>query len=262
VLKRTKHIQWVDRGWYLVTEFEKTSSVNFRRAVEFAKTHPGFIQLMDERNILIYRNIYRASDLGQFQELYKLVKNWKGTKLYLKGDEVAFDSIESSVRCYIQMRLVNGDRPINETCENFDRSKIDLSSSLGSIGCRRSEVRMAWNLSLSADIPSWFFFGSLDRHKVYQINKEDLENAVIGHLFEYQHCPLLDLDQVTALIRRLPDRIDPRKDKEWKYHQKQQTGMNIGYYKEPDILPISEDAYRAYLQRKLQQMSLLCSLLK
>ena len=110
---------------------------------------------------------------------------------------------------------------------------------------------MEWNKEPADETsPCWFFFGALNRHKVYQINKEEVENAVIGHLIDYQHCPLLDLDQVTALIRRLPDRIDPRKDNEWHYHQKQQTGVNLRYPKEPEILPVSAEAYRVYLQRK------------
>ncbi len=254
VLERAKKHQWVDRGWYLVTEFERTPSINFHRAVELAKTHPGFIQLMDERNILIYRNIYREKELLLFQELYKLIRNWKGTKLYFKGDAVDFDTIETGIQCYIRTKLMNGDRVIpgpGETCESFDKHQLETSPLLGCIGCRRSYVSMEWEASQSAEILCWFFFGSLDQHKVYNINKEELEHATIGHLIEYQHCPLLNLDKVAEFIQRLPNRIDPRKDKEWKYNKRRGTEMNMGYHKEPEIVPISEDAYRAYLKRKL-----------
>ena len=59
-LPKTK---WVDRGWYAVTEFERTASVNFQRTVELSRRHPGCAALIDERNILIYRNVYRKEDL-------------------------------------------------------------------------------------------------------------------------------------------------------------------------------------------------------
>jgi len=254
VLDKTKNVQWVDRGWYLVTEFEKTPSINFRRVVELAKTHPGFIQLMDERNILIYRNIYRENDLLQFQELYKLIKNWKGMKLYFKGDEVDFETIESGIRCYTRAKLIYSESATpnpNNICGNFEKNKLEMFPLTGCIGCRRSYVSMEWESSQSAEAPCWFFFGNFDRHKVYNIDKEELENAAIGHLIEYHACPLLDLDQIREFIQQLPDRIDPRKDKEWEYNRKQRTGMRVKYHKEPDVLPISAETYRAYLKRTL-----------
>jgi hypothetical protein len=256
VLERTKKIQWVDRGWYLVTEFEKTPSINFQRAVELAKTYPGFIQLMDERRVLIYRNIYHENGLLQFQELYKLIKNWKGTKLYFKGDKIDFDVIESGISCYIQTKLTGNDTTTPESyenCENFNNITLEASIPLGYTGCRRSCVSMEWNRGQSNEAsPCWFFFGSLDQHKVYRIHKEELEQTVIGHLIEYYSCPLLDLDRIREFIRQLPDRIDPRKDKEWKYRKQRQTNGYVGRYQEPTVLPISEEAYRMYLKRKLQ----------
>jgi hypothetical protein len=254
ILNKTKDVQWVDRGWYLVTEFEKTSSINFRLAVELAKTHPGFIQLMDERNILIYRNIYHENELLLFQELYKLIKNWKGITLYFKGNQVDFETIESGIRCYVRTKLLSDEHAASgfaEACRNFEKNNLEMSSLLGCIGCWRSYVSMEWGSSQSADVPCWFFFGSLDQYKVYNINKEELENLVLGHLSEYHSCPLLDLDQIRAFIQKLPDRIDPRKDREWKYNKKRQTGMSVTYHKEPGVLPVSEEAYRAYLKRML-----------
>lgn len=254
VLNPVKDIQWIDRGWYLVTEFEKTSSINFRQAVELARVHPGFIQLMDERNILIYRNIYYERDLLLFQKLYKLIKNWKGTRFYFKGNQIDFEAVESGIRCYLRTKLISGESMMTgaiKTCGNFEKNNLETASLLGWIGCWRSYVRMEWESSQTAEVPCWFFFGSLNQHKVYIINKEELENVVIGHLIEYYSCPLLDLDRIRAFIRQLPDRIDPKKDREWKYHNKRQTGMSPVYHKEPGVLPISAETYRAYLKRIL-----------
>lgn len=251
---QTHQRAWVDRGWYLVTEFEKTPSIHYNKALELARAHPGFIQLMDERNILIYRNIYREHDLAQFQELYKLVKNWKGTRLYFKGDEVEYDTIESGIQCYVRTKLLpTPDTPAtsHQTCENFTKHQLETSQPLGCPGCRRSGVSMEWKTSRAVDSPSWFFFGSLDPHKVYIINKDELKHGVIGHLAEYASCPLLDLDLVVQFIECLPDRIDPRKDREWVYNKSRQTEIRVQYYKNPDVLPVSADAYRAYMKRKL-----------
>ena len=232
-----------------MTEFEQTSTRKFPQAVALAKTQPGFIQLMDERNILIYRNIYQAHELLEFQALYPHIKHWKGAKLYLKGDAVTFDAIESGVRCYIETRLVEQGRPISATCAIFDPGQLDAFPLSGCLGCRRSEVSMAWQPAPGAAFPGWYMFGRLDRQNVYHLNHEDLENAVIGHLIEYQYCPLLNLDQVTALIRRLPERIDPRQDPEWQYQPSQPMEPQRGRYRTPAIAPVSAEAYRAYLKR-------------
>lgn len=246
--------QWVDRGWYVVTEFEKTPSINFQRAVELAKTHPGYTPLMDERNILVYRNIYRKDELLLFHKMYKLIRNWKGAKLYIKGDQIDFDMIGSGVQCYIQTGLKPKNTPHSiDECHTFDQEKLLF---LGCIGCHRSHVSMEWSPSQPSEIPIWFAFGKLDHNKVYHINKEELEGAVIGELVEYRYCPLLDLEGIRAFIQKLPDRIDPRKDREWKYNRKPKDQQVIprfsgGAVKEPDILPVSAEAYQEYLKRKL-----------
>lgn len=251
--------QWIDRGWYLVTEFERTPSINFQWAVELAQSHPEFTPLMDERNVLIYRNIYRKEQLREFQEMYQLIKNWKGAKLYIKGEGVEFDMIGQGIQCYIQTVLSHHKVLSDSTgsCHSFPHQ--NSSQILGCIGCRRSYVSKEWENFGSSDIPVWFAFGRLDHNQVYQIHKEDLESAVIGELIEYHYCPLLDLDDIRTFIRELPERIDPRKDREWRYNRKRNESritaapnprFNPRASREPAILPVSEEAYRAYLQRK------------
>lgn len=250
------HPDWVDRGWYLVTEFEKSSSVNFQKAVELAKTHPGFIQLMDERNILIYRNIYRHYDVGQFQQLYALIKNWKGTRLYFKGMETSYDTIESGIRCYYQTKLDHpGTGDLDEQaegCRSFDRHTLETSDHPGCIGCRRSGVSMEWPPDAEGDKFPWFFYGRLDQHQVYALNRDDIQQFVYGHLVLYASCPLLDLDRISEFVRTLPERIDPRKDREWEYRKSTRPdGIPARFYRLPDVLPKSADAYRLYLKRVL-----------
>lgn len=223
-----------------MTEFERTSSVNFQRAVELAQFHPNFIALMDERNVLVYRNIYRQDALAQFQEMYKLIKHWKGAKLYLSGERVDFDMLGGGIRCYLQKEQI--------ACEQFSEADVSHRSNTGYLGCRRSHISMAWHPSQPFDRFGWFMFGALDSYRMYHIKKEELEGAVISDLIEYRACPLLEFDTIHQIIRQLPERIDPRKDQEWKYAKKPGERVFPG---EPAILPISEAAYCEYLSRKL-----------
>ena len=252
--QQTHNVPWIDRGWYLATQFEKSSSMNFHKVVMLAHTHPGFIQLMDERNILIYRNIYREHDLRQFQELYALIKNWKGTTLYFKGDEVDYESVESGIHCYIQTKLEpasRGDALLEDGCHTFMLHRLETSGELGCLGCRRSGVSMHWPPGQNSDFPPWFFYGRLDQHKVYRLQKDELHQAVRGHLILYASCPLVNLERTAEFIAQLPDRIDPRKDHEWEYTLKRHQTMTVRYHKIPEVMPKSLDAYRMYLKRVL-----------
>ena len=242
---------WADRGWYLVTEFERTSSIHFARAVELSQKHPGFTPLMDERNIMIYRNLYRQEDLLCFQEMLRLIKNWKGAKLYIKGERAPFDMLGLGIDCYCNTVLSN-EPPSEAGCKRFSRE-----AGRGCLGCRRSHVDMEWAQDGRQGNPFWFSFGRLDQHQVYRIHKENLENAVIGELIEYHYCPLIDLDDVRQCIRNLPDRIDPRKDREWRYadrHTPQEDftsppmRLAPGASGRPAVIPVSEEAYQKYLE--------------
>ncbi len=249
-----KQTKWVDRGWYVVTEFERTSSMNFPRAIELAKTYPEFTLLMDERNVLIYRNIFRAQDLFQFRQMYKLIKKWKGAKLYLNGERIEFDMLDSGIQCYIETVLEQApSERSTDYCQRFNFKKRLFS---GCLGCRRSHVGMAWNASILSDQFAWFAFGKLDQNGVYLVHKDELEGAAIGDLFEYRSCPLLNLESLREFVQQLPGRIDPRKDREWQYNPKYRHAASRAQFqvlagKEPEILPVSEESYQAYLKRKL-----------
>lgn len=248
-----KDIEWIDRGWYLVTEFEKTSSVNFTRAVELASSHPGFIRLMDERNVLIYRNLYRPEDILQFQELAPVIKNWRTSKCYINGDPVDFDMLGSGISCYGQTVLdarASGQEP---ACAMFTASRVaETARTFGFLGCRRSQVTMDWSTSLPTDIIPWFVFGRLDPHQVYRVEKDAIERTLIDHLIEFHYCPLLDMEGLKTFVRHtLPDRIDPRKDREWRYRKTLAPDALEGNH-QPAVMPISEAQYRTYLIRTFQ----------
>ena len=248
--QKTEQGEWIDRGWYLITEFERTPSIHFSRAVELAQTYPEFTPLIDERNVMIYRNMYRREDLLLFQEMFHLIKNWKGAKLYIKGERVAFDMLGLGISCYCKT-VLSHNPPSLKGCQRFSKE-----SGRGCLVCRRSYVSMEWNEREIQKIPYWFSFGRLDEHQVYRIDKENLESAVIGELIEYHYCPLINLGDVRSFVRALPDRIDPRKDREWRYTDRRNMQDEVsttpvrlapGASRQPAVTPVSEDAYYSYL---------------
>lgn len=87
----TRPTQWVDRGWYLVLEFEDTTSDKLDRALRIARRHPGYIKLLDENRQIVHRVLYRRRDLLLFWSLFERVRNWKSTRVYVNGNPVSLE---------------------------------------------------------------------------------------------------------------------------------------------------------------------------
>lgn len=254
VFKQSEN-KWVDRGWYLVSEFEQTNSKNFQKALALAQKSPGFTKLMDERNVLIYRNLYRPENLIEFEELYSLIRTWRNTRVYIRGEEVNPTLFNEGVACYIKTKLR---RWSYYTCQSFDEKEFKL----GYLGCFHSGVTLDWIPGASTYFSSrcWFYDGVLNSRGVYVIQKEEIYQRALGGLMEYQHCPLLDLKALSALINRLPDSINPHTDKEWKYTRnprfKRVLRGNSDFEEEyhlPPVIPISEVTYQEYMKRILKK---------
>jgi hypothetical protein len=253
IITKYSESQWINRGWYLVTEFEQTNSKYFEKALALAQKAPGFIKLMDERNILIYRNIFQPEHLLEFEVLYELIRSWRNTKIYLKGEETDPTIMDEGVSCYIKTKLR---RWSSQGCQSFNTEAFKL----GYIGCWHSGVTLHWTPGASSYFSPrcWFFDGVLDSKGIYVIQKDEIYQRVVGSLSEYRHCPLLNLKSLSAFIEQLPDSINPEVDKEWKYtkpRRSQHTLRDRSYledlYAIPAVIPVSETAYRAYMERIL-----------
>lgn len=77
-----------DLGWHLVLEFGQSRSELFAFALTIAQRLPGFSQILDENRKLIYRVLFKKSEMRQFWRLWDYVQGWSSTSVYLNGAEV------------------------------------------------------------------------------------------------------------------------------------------------------------------------------
>ena len=75
-------------GWHLVLEFGHSRSEPFRFALSIAQRMPGFSQLLDENRKLVYRVIFKKSEMRNFWRLWDYVQSWSSTHIYLNGQEL------------------------------------------------------------------------------------------------------------------------------------------------------------------------------
>ena len=77
-----------DLGWRLILEFSSNRSDYFDYVLLQAQKLAGYSQLMDEDRRIIYRVIFRKSEMRRFWRIWDYVHGWTSTRVYLNGDEL------------------------------------------------------------------------------------------------------------------------------------------------------------------------------
>ncbi len=75
-------------GWRLILEFSSTRSEYFEYVLIQCQKLAGYSQLMDEDRRLIYRIIFRKSEMRRFWRIWDYVHGWTSTRVYLNGSEL------------------------------------------------------------------------------------------------------------------------------------------------------------------------------
>lgn len=200
----------------LQVRFRRTSSKEFARALELAQAQEGFAA--DEAQGQ-YRVTFDQDQLGAYQELVALVGRWAQTRVLLNGQEVSRERLNHLLDCY-RARLAAPDRRVYCTGGAVHQSRVGAVRQL--FPCRMIPIS-------EGNTHGWFQYGRLTREGVFVVDKGQLRQAVTGALGETlaEHCPALFPAELDAVVDRLPDRIDPRKDANWVYRDGWQNGRFV-----------------------------------
>ncbi|MCB0045094.1 MAG: hypothetical protein KDD92_06685 [Caldilineaceae bacterium] len=77
-----------EEQWHLILEFRQSRSDYFQTALAFAQREQSFAQLLDEKRNVVYRVMFRKDKLRNFWRLWNIVENWRGVRVYVRGQEV------------------------------------------------------------------------------------------------------------------------------------------------------------------------------
>jgi hypothetical protein len=75
-------------GWHLILEFGQSRSELFHFALTIAQRQPGFQQLLDENRKVVYRILFKRSEMRQFWRLWDYAQSWSSARVYLNGQEL------------------------------------------------------------------------------------------------------------------------------------------------------------------------------
>jgi hypothetical protein len=247
-------VQWVDRGWYVVLEFELTGSARVEMAVELARSHPHFTELVDERGRTLYRNIYFKRDFPKFDALYSIVGSWKSTRTYLKGDEIERNRFEP---WYLSYRTYWGHRKMLNEADACGTSRTSPFPDF--LGCYDRSIilkhRDPMFSSYQYSSKVWYHFGKRIRD-AFVLDKSGMLAYLNRVNEDYLSCPCYGHALIDHFITKLPREINPAVHKEWVFKEdylKAQVRVLFNYEiamsTMPEVCPVSEKAYVDFMTR-------------
>ncbi len=244
---------WIDRGWYLAVEFELSKSGRYEEAIEMAKENSQYVELVDERGITWHRAIFFKKDFPVFNDLYDMVKAWRGTRFYLKGDELKKDDFAIWYECFA--------RYWGHRKELLDHDYCGTDKFLSYpkfLGCYDRNIGLEWRDPIANYYgyrsKSWYAFGKRDKN-AYRIDKEAILKFLTKANRDYISCPCYGHALIEHYLHKLPNEIDPLLHTEWQWKDDYlKIGANRGFMSYdaflsavPEICPISQKAYQKFM---------------
>lgn len=214
--------------------FRRTGSAQFARALELAQREPSFVE-QDHR----FSVVFAREALERYRDLAAIVGHWSQTQLFVNRQPVERQRLDALVACYLR-RLESPDK--RAYCAGASVHETLVGPARQLFPCRMIPIS-------ESNHRGWFQYGRLTRDRVFVVDKGQLRLAVNDHLRRScaEHCPALFPADVEATIARLPDRIDPRSDPQWRYKEGWQNGqfVPVGVEKATPAQPVARAASTA-----------------
>ncbi len=186
----------------ITVEFPTSTAASFEFAVAEARKFASFEQLGEEKKAIFRVNVSQA-DIDTLSPLLEQLKGWRRRTIYVDGVKTAWDAVFGYSWCYEQKKV--SFKP-EYYCFGYE-NEWDLNP----WGCIRAQMAFR-------EYADWFSFGRwVSDDGDWEFNKERIRHELEKKLFHVRFCPALKLDLVEAVLSALPNVVNPKKDKNWKF---------------------------------------------
>lgn len=196
----------------LLVEFGKSTSQNYPHAVELASRYDTYEE-SGEGKFIKHVTTFTPEQIMDFFDLYELVGRWKSCSIYIDGELVPPNKLHF-LRCF-QERLKAYDK--NEYCYGRDDG---YNSNDNDFGCRHTNIQLYGWQGLRG-------YGAMDRQGVFHVNKDKLRHDIYKNIETYQLCPALSVDVIERGVNEVPERVNPKRDRDWEYVTEYEDGKEI-----------------------------------
>ncbi len=192
----------------------------------------------------IHTAIFSEDSIEDFFEIFDYVKNWKSSFVEINGSKVPISKIRNGLSCFRErQKAFNPER----YCFGEDAGNNSIYAT-NPLGCRLCGITNAYWKG------GWYTIGNLSKSGIFTVDKNQIKHIVKNKINEIGFCPVLDINAIMQRIEALPDKINPKVDKNFEYITTWQDGKTIaigirmkekssGYVVEeyPDIQEINID---------------------
>lgn len=206
---------FADRPWRLTLEFTESSSKSFPQILKIAKSNPGFRECVNE-GVRSFSVDFGPEEILKFDNIYKKIKSWKSTVVYVDGELITSEDVNKWLRCYRDCLKCFYSNPL--FCYGASPFTFNL------FGCHRTMIRDAFPESSD----NWYEFGQMRSDGVFLVDKQTIALKMIENLRSYRFCPALSVDALQAGFKWIPDEINPKRDANWDYVRLAGTRVPIG----------------------------------
>jgi len=217
--------------WTIGVAFPHSSSANFAVAFRRAKTLSQFGNLETEtddkgRQARLTLTIDSAivENAVKIENLVRIVSKWRSTELSINGEPVSLFEFDSFLEEISNLR-----RCLRRHGGKQAQSGGHTCGTDSPLGCRRFRIEPNQKILKflnHGDMP-WFAVGTFDG-KTVRIDKQALRAQAENTRNErLSLCPLFGRDGVLRHIEKLPDALDPEKDRRWVTIFSRDTGKPV-----------------------------------
>ncbi len=232
----------------ITIEFPYSSSQSYDFAVKAAEKFESY-QLSGEGKKVIHRVNVNDNEIESLDELIENLKGWRSRVVYVKGEKVQWDSVFNFIYCFNQRK--QSFKP-HLYCFGYE-SEWQFNM----WGCLQSDLSFNENSEL-------FTYGKwLNEKGDWQFDKERIKHKLQKNLFPYRFCPKINLELIGEVINAFPDRVNPTKDKDWKFVENWggDEGLKVsikeyGYSEEKymkGVAPIKKEVLVKIISKKIRQ---------
>ena len=182
--------------------FGYSTSGNYQRAVEICSKNPSYESTGDGRAIQhkVTLPITEAELLGN---LYDLVGSWKSSFMQIDGvSATKKDLVYGGVGCF-------RDRQKAYDSEMYCYGSAAYERNIW--GCKRL------NMPLYEWGGGWLELGAFDSKGLWHFDKKAIRHELESAIEENKLCPVINREMILKTLDLLPDTINPKVDKNWRY---------------------------------------------
>lgn len=186
----------------ITIEFPFTSAQSFEFAVKEAKSFETFEQFGEDKKA-VFRVTLNKNEIYRAKELLLQIKGWRKRTVYVNGEKVLWDSVFDFTWCY--ERKLSSFKP-EYYCFGYE-NEWDFNV----WGCLKAMMPFIQH-------SRWFTYGKwLNNTGDWEFDKERIRHELAKNLHSHRFCPALNPDLIKEVLDAIPETVNPKKNKRWKF---------------------------------------------